>query len=107
MAKRKTAVKILAPAQREIEEIIVVYRRLSGLDSAQRLAGNLYKAFGRLADFPLSGLVLADKELQLSGYRYLLVEEYLVIYRIIEDVAYIYHAVHGATDYPKLFTGIK
>lgn len=99
----KFKVEVLEQAQIEIEEIISVYVKLSGTRSARRLVNKLYDAFSRLAAFPLSGPQLQDKELQLAGYRLIVVGEYLCIYRVMETTIYIYHVVHGSTNYPQLF----
>ncbi len=99
---KKIKVEILEPAQIELEEIITIYANSSGIKSAHRLLNKIYDAVAQLAVFPLSGLQLRDKQLSLAGYRLLVVEEYLCIYRIVEKTVYVYHIVHGSTNYPQL-----
>jgi len=99
----KKEIQILQPAQQEIMEIVAVHVELAGKQSAQKLMHKLYKAFGQLAIFPLSGALSTDKELCIAGYRMLVIGQYLCIYRVIEDVVYIYHIVHGTMNYPKLW----
>lgn len=103
----KVKVEILAPAQQELEEIILVQKELTGVESAKKLADKIYKALGQLASYPNSGPEINNKELRIAGYRLLVVDQYLFIYRIIESTVYIYHIVHGATDYPALFKSVK
>ena len=96
-------IEILPPAQFELEQIVQLHLSLSGAKYARELSEELLKALERLADFPLSGSPLRDGELRALGYRFLLVRSYLLIYRLIGDTVYVYHAVHGKTNYPTLF----
>ena len=42
-------------------------------------------------------------ELLKSGYRYVIAGQYLCVYRLIVDTVFVYHIVHGASNYPVLF----
>ena len=53
--------------------------------------------------FPLSGSLPRDAELLKSGYRYVIAGQYLCVYRLIVDTVFVYHIVHGASNYPVLF----
>lgn len=102
MDKRKYEVIILAPAQCELEEIATVHYQLVGSKSARRITEQIYHSLERLTQFPLSGAQINDKELRREGYRLVISGDYLCVYRIIAETVYVYHIVHGATDYPKL-----
>lgn len=102
MGKQSYEVALLAPAQRELEEIAAVHVQLVGAGSARRMTDQLYHSMERLAQFPLSGALINDKELRREGYRLVISGDYLCIYRLMGETVYIYHIVHGATDYPKL-----
>lgn len=94
---------ILAPAQRELEEIAQLHLRLSGPNSARRVTDLIYDTLGRLELFPLSGHLPRDRELRGGGYRYVIAGKYICIYRVIGDTVYVYHIAHGASNYPSLF----
>jgi plasmid stabilization system protein ParE len=94
---------ILEPAQRELEEIAEIHLRLSGPNSARGLTDLIYDTLARLEPFPLSGHPLKDRELQAIGYRYVIAGKYICIYRLIADTVYVYHIVHGTSNYPNLF----
>ena len=96
-------IEILPPAQAELEEIARVHMALSGPQSARRITDRIYAAMQQLSTFPLSGPAIRDAQLQAGGYRYILAEKYLLIYRLAGDTVVIYHIAHGATDYPRLF----
>lgn len=100
---RTYKLEILAPAQTELEEIARVHMALSGPNSARKITNKIYEAIEQLTHFPLSGPPVRDDQLSAAGYRYILAEKYLVIYRFLSDTIVVYHIAHGATDYSKLF----
>ena len=102
MADKIYAVQILAPAQIELEDIAQVYLSLAGVQYARKITDKIYNALEQLAHFPLSGSPVHDKELFNLGYRFIVVEKYIIIYRLIDETVYVYHLFDGRTDYPTL-----
>lgn len=100
---RTYKLEILTPAQAELEEIARVHMALSGPNSARKITNKIYDAMEQLTHFPLSGPPIRDEQLSAAGYRYILAEKYLVIYRFLGDIIVVYHIAHGVTDYSKLF----
>lgn len=103
MAEKSYAVRILEPAQGELEEIARLYLSLVGSESARRITNKIYDALGQLTWFPLSGPPMREAELRNLGYRFLTVEKYIAIYRLIGDTVFVYHIFDGRSDYPTLF----
>lgn len=101
--KRRYAVRILPPAQYELEEIAQLYLSLSGAASARRITDEIFAAFDQLALFPLSGPPMRDAELRALGYRFVVAGKYVAIYRFIEETVVVYHVFDGRSDYPVLF----
>ena len=99
-------IKILEPAQHEIEEIAQLHLALAGPNSARKITDKIYAAIEQAALFPQSGYPIHDRILQQQGYRCLLAGKYIIFYRLVGDTIYIYHVVHGATDYPHLYQGL-
>jgi Plasmid stabilization system protein len=99
--------EILTPAQRELEEIALVHFELVGPASARNITDQILKSMERLKIFPLSSPLPRDRELREDGYRYLISGKYICIYRLIENTVFVYHIVHGATDYPRLFKDLE
>ena len=94
---------ILEPVQRELEEIARIHLGLSGPESARKMTNEIVDTLSRLEQFPLSGHIPADKELRVSGYRYVIAGKYICVYRPIGQTVFVYHIAHGASNYPSLF----
>ena len=103
MAEKNYAVQILDPAQGELEEIAQLYLTLAGVKYARSITDKIYNALEQLSHFPLSGPKMREAELRNLGYRFLVVENYIVIYRLIGDTVFVYHIFDGRSDYPTLF----
>ena len=46
---------------------------------------------------------MRDAELRSLGYRFIVVDKYIVIYRLIADTVVVYHIFDGRSDDPELF----
>lgn len=55
-----------------------------------------------LKDFPELGVVPRYRALRLKDFRVLIMENYLVFYRIEEETVMVYHIVHAKQDYKNL-----
>ena len=95
--------KILTAALNELSQIAQDHLILVGPVSAEKITDYILESLERLKIFPLSGLLINDDELGRKGYRILVCKKYICVYRLIEDTVFIYHIMHGVTDYPKLF----
>lgn len=96
-------IKILEPAQRELEDIARLHMSLAGAASARRITDLIFKTLSRLEPFPLSGHIPQDNRLRDGGYRYVIAGKYVCVYRLIGETVYVYHIAHGASNYPALF----
>lgn len=94
---------LLDPAQRELEEIAQLHRNLVGPNSAHKTTNEIFDALSRLELFPLSGSLPRDKALRDGGYRYVIADKYICVYKLIGETVYVYHIAHGAGNYPLLF----
>ena len=97
---------ILAPAQRELEEIARVYLELAGADSARRITDQILNSLERLKTYPLSGSLPRDRWLREAGFRLIISGKYIAAYRLMGDTVFVYHIAHGASDYPTLIKEI-
>jgi toxin ParE1/3/4 len=98
----KFKVEILEPAWRELEEIADYHLLMVGPISAKKIMDRILGALERLKEFPLSCPHVPDNELKGQDYRMLICDQYLCIYRLVGDVAYVYHIAHGSTEYDNL-----
>ena len=94
---------LLDAAQRELEENAQLHRNLVGPNSARKITNKIFDALSRLELFPLSGSLPRDKELLRDGYRYVIADKYICVYKLIGETVYVYHIAHGAGNYPLLF----
>ncbi|MHB0915855.1 MAG: type II toxin-antitoxin system RelE/ParE family toxin [Thermoleophilia bacterium] len=70
--------------------------------AAMALADRIEKSLGDLANHPRMGKVPDDPNLIQMGYRYLVVENYLVFYEVETRVVNIHRILHGARNYRDL-----
>lgn len=103
MTEKTYAVQILDPAQSELEEIAQLYLSLVGVQSARKITDKIYDTLEQLTRFPLSGPAMRESELRKLGYRFIVVEKYIIIYRLIGNTVFVYHIFDGRSDYPSLF----
>ena len=94
---------ILESAQRELEKTAQIHLNLAGPESARKVTNEILDTLSRLEQFPLSGHIPADKELRSGGYRYVIAEKYICVYRLIGQTVFVFHIAHGASNYPSLF----
>lgn len=55
-----------------------------------------------LAEFPLIGKIVPEKDLAQQELRMLTIDSYIVCYKVIGDEAVVYRVLHGSWDYPDL-----
>lgn len=102
MKALKIKLEILAPAQRELEEIALVHLELAGSNAARKITNRIYNALELLTQYPGMGVSCKDKPLKLQDYRMLVCGYYLCVYRLIGDTVFVYHIADSRSDYPKL-----
>ena len=96
-------IQILDPAQNDLEEIAHLYMALAGPVSARKITDKIFDALECLKRFPLSGPLMRDPELGALEYRFLVVGKFILIYRLIGEIVFVYHIFDGRSDYPVLF----
>lgn len=69
--------------------------------AAEMMLEKIDRGIGRLAEYPHMGSVLSNEEYALiqSGYRFIVIQPYLVFYRIMDDTVVIHRILHGRRDY--------
>lgn len=79
------------------------YFETVGLASAEKHLAALQNNVEKLARFPLMGEEHPDEYLKSLGFRKLVRENQIVIYRPEDDSVIIERIVWGSSDYPELF----
>lgn len=99
---KKYKIEFLPSAWREIDEILSYYLKKVGYKSAKKIFDRIFKAIQKLEIFPLSCPLVNDEALKQEGYQILICDDYICIYRLIDEVVYIYHIANGRTNYKSL-----
>lgn len=102
MKRPEYTVRLLRIAEDDLTEI-VNFIAADRPSAAEALAIRIEKNLNLLSKNPQLGRIPNEEELMHMGYRYLVVENYLIFYTIEEQTIYIHRILHGARDYLTLF----
>lgn len=98
---RKLTVRLLRAAENDLDEIIS-FVAADNPKAASILAAKIEAGLSRLGLHPLLGKIAKEEALAKLGYRYLIVQNYLLFYTCSQQVVLIHRIVHGARDYLNL-----
>ena len=91
------AVRWLSIAEQDFQDIIL-YIAADNISAADRLAQKIERSLRRLVRHPYLGKIPVDHPLAAMGYRMLVIEDYLVFYKIKGKTVLIHRIDHGARD---------
>jgi toxin ParE1/3/4 len=94
-------VRLLRIAEDDLIEI-VNYIAADRPSAADTLASKIEKNLVLLSKHPHLGRIPGEEELSRMGYRYLVIDNYLLFYTLEEDVLLVHRILHGARDYLQL-----
>ena len=97
-------VEILPTAWEDLKSIEDYYLLRFGVESAMKVTDQILHSIEHLESYPDSGSLTPDKWLNRKGYRMVISERFVSIYRIIERIVYVYHIADTQTEYTKLFS---
>ncbi len=97
----KYTVRPLPVAEEDLDEI-VAYVALDNLEAALKLAERIESDLAMLSTSPELGRIPRDSDLRETGYRYLIVVNYLVFYTVEKRTVIVHRILHGARDYKDL-----
>ena len=95
-------VVFLQPALDDLEEIALYIAKGSN-ESALKKHDKVVSSADKLETFPKLGTLVPDKKMSESGFRMLVIDKYLLFYKIYDGEINILRVLHGMRDYPKLF----
>jgi addiction module RelE/StbE family toxin len=98
----KYKVQFLQTALDDLEDIILHIAR-NNKTAAMKMHDKVVAAAYRLETFPKLGITVPDDKMRDRGFRMLIIEKYILFYKIYDDKINILQLVHGSRDYPKLF----
>ena len=95
--QKRYKIEILPAAWEDLKKIEDYYLLRFGVESAMKVTDHILDSIERLEVFP-------DQWLNRKGYRMVICDRFVSIYRWVEDVVYVYHIADTQTDYTKLFS---
>lgn len=101
VSRAKHEVRLLRVAEDDINDI-VAYIAADNPDAALKLVDRIEQKLEQLAASPYSGSSASESSLALLGYRYLVIDNYLIFYVIEGSTILIHRVLHGARDYRRL-----
>jgi len=96
-------IEILPTAWEDLKHIEDWYYVKFGMETALKVSNHILDAIERLEKFPDSGSITPDSWLNEQGYRMVICEKHVAIYKKVGEVIYIYHIADTQTEYTKLF----
>jgi len=101
MPTDKSQVRFLKIAEEDFLEIIS-YIAADNIVAAENLAIKFQKNFELLAANSKLGRIPREEEIRKLGYRYLIVQNYLIFYTIENKTILVHRILHGARNYKSL-----
>ena len=99
---QKLNVKLTLSAYDELDRI-TDYLLDRNAAAAERIYQEIMTSIKKLGAFAQLGTLHEDAELRLADYRKLIVDDYIVIYRVFEESVMVYHVFNFRQDYGKIF----
>jgi toxin ParE1/3/4 len=101
MKRPNYSVRLLRAAEEDFNDIIL-YIATDNPSAAEKLAMQIEKNLNLLSTNPLLGTLPHEEALAAMGYRFLVVQNYLIFYTIENRIIMIHRILHGARDYLSL-----
>ena len=101
MPADKYQIRLLRIAEEDFTEILKFIAD-DNPTAAESIATKIEKNLELLSDNPHLGRIPRDEEIRNLGYRYIIVQNYIIFYTIEEKTIVIHRILHGARDY-KIF----
>ncbi len=98
MPDGKYKIRLLNIAEQDFTEIISFIAADNSV-AANSMADKIEKNLELLSDNPYLGRVPGDDELKELGYRYLIVQNYIIFYTIEERTILVHRILRGARNY--------
>ena len=101
MGLSKYSIRLLSLAEKDLEELLT-YVAAENVTAALTHADRIEKELLTLGAHPWLGKIPNDESLATMGYRVLVVENYLIFYKVKGKTVWVYRIIHGARDLPSL-----
>lgn len=99
----KCNIEILPTAWEDLKSIEDYYVVQFSVDTALKVTDSILDVIERLENYPDSGSLTPDSWLNNLGYRMVISEKYVAIYKYIDNCVFAHHIANTQTEYTKLF----
>jgi toxin ParE1/3/4 len=99
------SVRLLSTAEQDLKDLLF-FIAADNMSAALAQGDRIEKKIGALSTYPHLGKIPNDEKLARLDYRVVVVDNYLIFYKISGKTILIYRIVHGARDVPGLLTDI-
>lgn len=96
-------VELLPTAWNDLKQIEDYYLIQFSAETALKVSDSILTTVERLELFPESGSLTPDSWLNEMGYRMVICEKHIAIYKKIGEMVFVYHIADTQTEYTKLF----
>ena len=98
--------RLLLAAEQDIGKLFLYIRDdLANSIAAQNVAQKILQRIQQLTDFPELGASMTVIDTRLENYRYLIVDNYLIVYRYNRDAIYVIRILYARSDYVRILQG--
>ncbi len=98
MNQPEYSVRLLPIAEDDLDEI-VDYISVENPRAAEKLLNHMVKNLEYLTTHPYLGKTPNEVDVARMGYRFLVIENYLLFYTIEENTVLVHRVLHGARNY--------
>lgn len=99
----KYNVQILPTAWEDLKKIEDYYILQFDVETAIKVSDHILDTIERLEDYPDSGSLIPDSWLNEQGYRMVICNKHIEIYKVFNKTVFVYHIADTQTEYTKLF----
>ncbi|MBU2494043.1 MAG: type II toxin-antitoxin system RelE/ParE family toxin [Bacteroidetes bacterium] len=101
MPTNKFQIRLLKIAEEDFTDI-VSFIEDENPTAAETIANKIEKNLELLSQNPKLGRIPRDEEIKNLGYRYIIVQNYIIFYTIEERTIFIHRILHGARNYKSI-----
>jgi toxin ParE1/3/4 len=101
MKRTKFEIRLLQAAEEDFKALIA-YIAIDNPNAAAAVASKIEKSLFRLSSYPFLGKIPNEEELAQVGYRFLIVQNYLIFYTVEDRIVWVHRIIHGARNYLSL-----
>ncbi len=98
--------RLLLAAEQDIEKLFLyIQDDLANPVAARNIVQKILQRMQQLTSFPELGASMITIDTRLKAYRYLIVDNYLIVYRYNEDAIYVIRVLYARSDYVRILQG--